>query len=86
MKKTPQAYWYRTRRLTFTLLGFWIAITFVTNWFASDLNRYSFLGFPLGFYMGAQGLLVIYLGIIWLYNRRMRKLDAEYGIDDEGNA
>lgn len=82
MKGTKDAYWRKTRRLTLVLLGIWIFFTFVMNWFARELNAFTFLGFPLGFYMDAQGLLIIYLAIIWYYNRRMRKLDAEYGIDE----
>lgn len=77
------AYWRKTKRLTWGLLTIWILATFVMNWFARELNAYSFLGFPLGFYMDAQGLLILYLAIIWFYNKRMRKLDAEYGIEDE---
>ena len=33
--------------------------------------------------MAAQGALIFYLGMIWFYNWRMRKLDSELGIDDE---
>lgn len=77
------AYWRKTRRLTISLLVLWLLITFVMNWFAREINEMVVFGFPLGFYMGAQGILVVYLGMIWFYNRRMRKLDAEFGIDDE---
>lgn len=82
MKEPKDIYWRKTRRLTLALLAIWVFFTFVMNWFARELNDITFLGFPLGFYMGAQGLLVIYLAIIWYYNRRMRKLDAEYGVDE----
>lgn len=77
------AYWRKTRRLTVSLLVFWIFLTFVMNWFAREINEIVIFGFPLGFYMGAQGVMVIYLAIIWFYNRQMRKLDAQFGIDDE---
>ena len=76
-------YWLKTRRLTFALLLVWVVITFGFSWFAGELNPFSFFGFPLGFYMAAQGSLIIYLALIWLYNRRMRKLDSDLGIDDE---
>lgn len=76
-------YWQRTRRLTFGLLFFWALVTFVLNWFANELNQIVVFGFPLGFYMAAQGELLIYLLIIWFYNRRMARLDAEFGVDDE---
>jgi cation/acetate symporter len=80
---TADLYWLKTRRLTFVLLLVWVVITFGFSWFAGELNPFSFFGFPLGFYMAAQGSLIIYLALIWFYNRRMRKLDTELGIDDE---
>ena len=76
------AYWRRARRLTFFLLVFWWVVTFGLTWFARDINEVVILGFPLGFYMAAQGALVIYLAIIWWYNRQMKKLDAEFGIEE----
>ncbi len=76
-------YWLKTRRLTLGLLVIWVFITFVLAWYAKELNAFSLFGFPLGFYMAAQGSLVIYLVIIWYYNRRMRQLEKEFGIDDE---
>ena len=77
------AYWRRTQRLTFALLIFWIVITFGLTWFARTVNEIVILGFPLGFYMAAQGALVIYLLIIWWYNRQMKKIDAEFGVEDD---
>lgn len=76
-------YWRKTRSLTLVLLGVWVIITFGFAWFARDLNEFSLFGFPLGFYMAAQGTLVIYLFLIWIYNRRMRKLEERFGIEDE---
>lgn len=78
-----EAYWRKTRRLTFTLLSFWGLITFGLTWFARSINEIVILGFPLGFYMAAQGALVLYLLIIWWYNRQMRRIDAEYGVVDD---
>jgi len=77
------AYWRKTQRLTFALLIFWIVITFGLTWFARTVNEIVILGFPLGFYMAAQGALVIYLLIIWWYNRQMKKIDAEFGVEDD---
>lgn len=69
-------YWRKTRRLTLALLLVWGFVTFGINWYAGELNEYSFLGFPLGFYMAAQGEMLIFLGIIWFYNRSMDRLEA----------
>ena len=81
----PEAdiHWKKTRRLTFILLFFWIFVTFGLTWFSRSINEVVILGFPLGFYMAAQGALVVYLLIIWLYNRQMNKLDAEFGVEDD---
>lgn len=76
-------YWKKTQGLTAALLVIWGSVTFILSWFADWLNDWQILGFPLGFYMAAQGSLFIFLLLIWFYNRRMRQLDAEYGIDDE---
>lgn len=77
-------YWRRNLRMTALLLLIWFAVTFVASYFARELNEFSFLGFPLGFYMGAQGSLIIYLAIVWYYARYMNKLDREFGFDEGG--
>lgn len=62
----------------------WASLTFGVIWFGAELNDYRFLGFPLGFYMAAQGLLLLYLLIIWFYNRQMRRLEVEMMPRTEG--
>ena len=83
MMNDSPGYWEKTRKLTFNLLFVWLLITFGLNWFAAELNQLTFLGFPLGFYMAAQGELILYLLIIWYYNRRMNALDTEFNVNDE---
>ena len=77
-----QEYWRRNLRLTALLLGIWFVVTYVASYFARELNEITILGFPLGFYMGAQGALIIYVLIIWFYARYMNSLDKEYGVRD----
>ncbi|MEW6164045.1 MAG: DUF4212 domain-containing protein [Pseudomonadota bacterium] len=75
-------YWRRNLSLTATLLAIWFVATFVVSWFARELNEIVLVG-PLGFYMGAQGALIVYVLIIWYYARRMNRLDREYGVEEE---
>lgn len=75
-------YWSKNLRLTSVLLAIWFFVTFVIGWFARDLQGITFLGFPIPFYMGAQGALIIYVLIIWYYARAMGKLDREYGVHE----
>lgn len=77
-----RAHWRKNLRLTTVLLALWFLLTFVTPWFARELNAFEFIG-PLGFYLAAQGALIIYVLIVWYYARRMNRLDAEYGVQEE---
>jgi putative solute:sodium symporter small subunit len=74
-------YWQRNLRMTSILLAIWFVATFVVEWYARELNAITFIG-PLGFYMSAQGSLIIYVLIIWFYARYMNKLDIEYGVHE----
>lgn len=78
-----QEYWRKNLVVTAVLLLIWFVVTFVEAWFAAELNTVTFLGFPLGFYMSAQGSLIVYVVIIWYYAHYMNKLDVEYGVDEE---
>ncbi|MFT3733523.1 MAG: DUF4212 domain-containing protein [Rhodocyclaceae bacterium] len=71
------AYWQRNRVITVLLLGVWASATLVVAIFAPDFNRHSFLGFPLGFYFAAQGVLVLYLVIVGLYAWYMNRFDRQ---------
>jgi putative solute:sodium symporter small subunit len=79
-------YWSRTRRLTGLLLAVWFAATFLVVFFARELSEVEVLGWPVSFYMAAQGLILIYLAIIGIYTLRMQRLDTLLGhpeVDDE---
>jgi putative solute:sodium symporter small subunit len=81
IKPAQRRYWHKNLRLTAALLLVWFLITFVGGYHADTLNSVHFLGFPLGFYLFAQGALIAYLVIIALYvgimNRLDRRWDAE---------
>ena len=82
LSEKHKEYWHKNLVITGILLFIWFVVTFVEAWFARELNQYSFLGFPLGFYMSAQGSLIIYCVIIGVYAWYMNKLDVEYGVDE----
>ena len=77
-----KAYWRRTFWMTAILLAIWFGVTFVVSYYARELSAISLFGFPFGFYMGAQGTLVIYVLIIWFYVRYMNALDREFGVSE----
>jgi putative solute:sodium symporter small subunit len=79
-------HWSRARRLTVVLLGLWLAVGFCTVFFARDLAHLSVFGWPLSFYLAAQGASLTYLAIIGVYAWRMRVLDREFARMLEGAA
>ncbi len=71
-------YWQSTRRMTFWLLLVWFVITFSAIFFARPLSTYTLLGWPISFFMAAQGSILIYVAIIAIYAVRMHRLDQRY--------
>jgi putative solute:sodium symporter small subunit len=80
-----RAYWgYNVRLTTFTMIV-WFVVTFVAIFFAPQLNSIVIFGFPLGYYMGAQGALVVFVLLIFNYARKMNKADVEYGVQEDSD-
>ncbi|WP_152541384.1 DUF4212 domain-containing protein [Kallotenue papyrolyticum] len=77
------AYWRSNLRLIAVLLLIWFAVSYLPVPFAEQLNRIVIAGFPLGYYIGAQGALIVYVVLIFYYAWRMNRLDREYGLDDD---
>jgi putative solute:sodium symporter small subunit len=79
-----RAYWRYNITLTTILLIIWfVAAYIVSGLLAGWLNQYTFLGFPLGYYMAAQGSLAIFVIEIAVYAYLMNRLDLRYGIREE---
>ena len=76
-------YWQFNLRLTILLLAIWFVVTYlISGLWAGTLNQFTFLGFPFGYYMAAQGSLIIYVAIIGYYAIAMRKADLEHGVHE----
>jgi putative solute:sodium symporter small subunit len=75
-------YWDKNLRLTAVLLAIWFVVTYVMAWYARPLAEINFFGWPFSFYMAAQGSLIIYVVLIYVYAKRMRKLDLEYNVEE----
>ena len=84
---TPEqrdSYWRYNVRLTVILLVIWFFVAYILGGvLAGALNNVVILGFPLGYYIAAQGSLAIFVIEIAVYARLMNKKDLEYGIREE---
>ena len=81
LSEKHREYWHRNLRITGVLLALWFVVTFVAAWFARELNQITIIG-PFGFYMAAQGSLLVYVAVIWYYAGYMNRLDQEYGVHE----
>ena len=80
-----EEYWRYNIKLTTVLLAIWFVVTFlISGLWAGYLNQWTIIGFPLGYYMAAQGSLVIFVVEIAVYAYLMNKKDEEFGIREEG--
>lgn len=75
-------YWRSNLWLTASLLMAWFVVTYVAAYLAPLLNEVTFLGFPLGFYMGAQGAVIVYVILVFIYAYAMGRLDRKYGVNE----
>ncbi|MDP3841428.1 MAG: DUF4212 domain-containing protein [Oxalobacteraceae bacterium] len=75
-------HWRATKRLTTVLLLTWLIITFGSIFFARELSDPTIFGWPVSFYLIAQGIPLIYLLILGIYAWRMRTLDRRYRKED----
>jgi putative solute:sodium symporter small subunit len=62
----PAEFANRVKRLRWILLLVWGSTTFCAAFFARDFN-FTLLGGPFGFWMAAQGSVLIFLAITWIY-------------------
>jgi putative solute:sodium symporter small subunit len=78
-----EEHWARTKQLMIIHLTIWFIFSFVVHWFASSLNHFTFLGFPLGFYMAAQGSLIVFVVQLFIFTKQQEKVDRECGVAED---
>ena len=77
------AYWENTKRLMLVILAVWFFFSFVIHFWAPQLNQIRIIGFPLGYYMAAQGSLIAFV-LMCVWNAKAQdRIDHEFGVQDE---
>ena len=79
-KATAKAHWAKTSSLMLLVLGIWFFFSFVVHIFAPSLNGIRILGFPFGFYMAAQGSLIVFVVALFWFGKRQNQIDEEFGV------
>ena len=65
-------------------LAIWFVFGYLIFMFGSSLNEGSFLGYPLAYYMCAQGSIVAFVVLIFWFANRQEKIDEEFGFQERG--
>jgi putative solute:sodium symporter small subunit len=83
--QNDQAHWQKTTRLMLTHLGVWFFFGYVIHMFVVPLNKITIpiLGFPLGFYMAAQGSLIVFVVMLFMFARQQDAIDREFGVAED---
>jgi putative solute:sodium symporter small subunit len=78
-----EEHWRRTKNLMMITLTIWFIFSFVVHWNAGALNAFTFLDFPLGFYMAAQGSEIVFVITLFWFVRAQHNIDRECGFAEE---
>ncbi len=77
-------YWKANNRLIAVLLVIWGVASFVFGiLLVEPLNKITFFGLPLGFWVAQQGAIYVFVVLIFVYAWCMDRLDHKYHMDDD---
>ena len=80
-----EAHWRKTTNLMLMHLGVWFFFGYLIHMFVKPLNTIVIpvLGFPLGFYMAAQGSLIVFVVMLFMFARQQDRIDREHGVAED---
>ncbi|MBU60995.1 MAG: hypothetical protein CMI26_00680 [Opitutae bacterium] len=80
----PGEYWKANLKLMGWLLVVWFVVSYGCGiLFVDELNSISLGGFKLGFWFAQQGAIYVFVALIFVYVKKMNKLDREFGVEEE---
>jgi len=74
-----EKHWEKTKGLMWITLAIWFFFGYIIFMFGGSINSGSFLGYPLAYYMCAQGSIIAFVVLIFWYSNRQEKIDEEFG-------
>lgn len=83
MQVNAERHWSRTSALMWIMMILWAFFSFFIHMFVDQLNTIKILGFPLGFYMAAQGSLIAFVVMLFVFAKQQDKIDREYGYAED---
>ena len=78
-----EKHWGKTKGLMIITLLIWFIFSIFIFIFGEGMNEASFLGYPLAYYMSAQGSIVVFVVLIFWFANRQEKIDEEFGFTEK---
>lgn len=82
-KETVDRYWAENRNQMWLVMIIWFLVSYGAGFIAPVLNKITILGFPFGYYMGAQGSLIAFVLLNWYYAQKMNSIEQKYNLTEE---
>ena len=76
-------HWQKTRSLMILMMSLWFFFGYVIHAFVGPLNGIKIFGFPLGFYMAAQGSLIVFVAMLFWFAKAKDKIDRDAGFAED---
>lgn len=76
-------HWLFTVLVTSGVVALVIICAFVLPLLAPVLNANSLLGFPVGYYVAAQGLMIVLIVVVAWVGGRLSEIDRKFGAIDD---
>jgi putative solute:sodium symporter small subunit len=83
MTPSDEQHWGRTKNLMMIMMGLWAFFSFFIHMFVKSLNTIVIAGFPLGFYMAAQGSLLAFVLMLFWFAKAQDKIDRDFGVAED---
>ncbi|KGR77307.1 DUF4212 domain-containing protein [Ureibacillus sinduriensis] len=84
-KSKADAYFREKNTYMIVYFIIWAIVSYGIVLFAEPLSDIYFNGFPLHYYMGAQGALAVFIILLFVNAVMGDKIDKKYGIDPNKN-
>ena len=76
-------HWSKTKNLMIIHMIIWFFFAYLVHWFATDLNQFRFMDFPVGYYMAAQGSLFAFVIQLFIFVKQQDGIDRECGVAED---
>lgn len=77
-----ERHWEKTKGHMLMTLALWFFFSIVIFLFGAEINSMSFLGYPLAYYMTAQGSLLAFVVMLFWTANKQEKIDEEHGFSE----